>query len=137
MQHKRIENILKEIKNEVAIVRSDLSDQLETIISSFSKEVKNLDNKQCLKEIEDRFTVLRDEVIKLRKEIQYSLNTDHDEHYISLVEISKKYGVSYQGVSKKVYNHIDATKIVKVRNLLSIPKTMVRYLGYKNNGKEE
>lgn len=80
--------------------------------------------------------LMKKEIADLKQEVRCALNTDHDEHYISLVEIAKKNGVSYQSVNKKVYNHIDATKIVKVRNLLSIPKTMVRYLGYKNKVKE-
>jgi len=79
----------------------------------------------------EEFVLVHQRFNDLAKDIYCALNTDDNKNYISLVEIAAKYGVTYQGVHKKVYNHIDPTKIIKVRNLLSIPRTQVRYLGYK------
>lgn len=89
--------------------------------------LNTIDNKDLIKILND----IHKEIVNLRKEVQYALNTDNNEHYISIKEISDKYNKTYQAVYKKVYNRVDITKIIKVRNLLSIPKSLVRCLDYK------
>ena len=82
------------------------------------------------KELMEFLISIKKDINELKGEVYRAIDKDYDEAFISFRSIADKYGVTYQGVHKKVHNNINPMEIRKVKGLLSIPKTKVRYLNY-------
>ena len=80
---------------------------------------------EVIYELQQQVLELRREIMELKRSVDNSYNLGIQSSWISFKQIASLYGVSYQAVSKKAYNHIEPDYIKKVDGVLSIPKRLV------------